>query len=250
MAQVSTLISVVKKQLKAQGKTYLDVANTLQLSEASVKRLFAEENFTLQRMEAIAELLGLELSELMQLVAKQQQQLSELTFDQEQEIAEDLLLLLVTVCVMNNYNFEEIVDDYKISETECIQKLARLDKLKLIELLPNNRIKLLIAPNFKWQKNGPIQKFFQRRIQRDFFRSQFDKETEKLSVVNGMLSVNSIKKLQSRMQKLADDFNHLIKEDAEYTPSEKIGITLVMAERQWEFSIFDRYNKDKDEQEK
>jgi transcriptional regulator with XRE-family HTH domain len=250
MAQVSTLISVVKKQLKAQGKTYLDVANTLQLSEASVKRLFAEENFTLQRMEAIAELLGLELSELMQLVAKQQQQLSELTLDQEQEIAEDLLLLLVTVCVMNNYNFDEIVDDYKISETECIQKLARLDKLKLIELLPNNRIKLLIAPNFKWQKNGPIQKFFQRRIQRDFFRSQFDKETEKLSVVNGMLSVNSIKKLQSRMQKLADDFNHLIKEDAEYTPSEKIGITLVMAERQWEFSIFDRYNKDKDEQEK
>lgn len=246
MAQIPILISLVKKQLRAQGKTYANVATHLKLSEASVKRLFAEQNFTLQRIEAIADLLGLELSDLMLLVAKQQQQLTELSIEQEQVIADDLLLLLVTVCVMNNYSFKEIVDDYEISETECIQKLAQLDKLKLIELLPNNRIKLLIAPNFKWQKNGPIQRFFQRKIQHDFFKSNFDKDTEKLSVLNGVLTIESVKKLQRRMQRLADDFNNLIREDTEHSPDEKVGITLVMAERQWEFSIFDKYNKDKE----
>ena len=245
MAQIPTLIDVVKKQLKAQGLTYVDVADKLQLSEASVKRLFAEQNFTLQRIESIADLLGFELSELMQLVTKQQQQLTELTIEQEQEIANDISLLLVTVCVMNSYTFQDILDDYQISETECIRKLAKLDKLKLIELLPNNRIKLLIAPNFKWQKRGPIQRFFQHKIQQDFFTSNFDKETEKLSVLNGMLSINSVKTLQRRMQRLADDFNNLIREDTELPLQEKLGITMVMAERQWEFSIFDKYSKAK-----
>ena len=47
MAQAGPLIETLKRELKAQGKTYVDVANVLDLSEASVKRLFADKNFTL-----------------------------------------------------------------------------------------------------------------------------------------------------------------------------------------------------------
>lgn len=243
MTQIPTLINIVKKQLKAQGKTYIDVAEKLKLSEASVKRIFAENNLSLQRLESIAELLGYDLTEITQLVTRQQQQLTALSIEQEQEIANDITLLLVTVCVMNHLSFQEILDDYNISETECIQKLAKLDRLKIIELLPNNRIKLLISSNFQWNTKGPIQQFFQHKIQQDFFTSNFDKETEKLSVINGVLSIDSIKILQRRIQRLADDFNNLIKEDAEKPMQEKLGITMVMAKRQWEYSIFNRYNK-------
>ena len=242
MAQIPLIIDTVKKQLRAQGKTYADVAKHLNLSEASVKRLFAEHNFTLQRIEAIAILLGFDLTELIELVSKTQQQLTELSIEQEKEIANDLALLLVTVCVMNRYSFEDIINDYAISETKCIQKLAKLDRLKIIELRPNNRIKLLISPNFQWRKRGPIQQFFQRHIQQEFFKSNFDKETEKLSVLNGMLSLQSIKELQKRMQRLSDDFNQLIVEDADKALRDKLGITLVMAERQWEFTIFNPLN--------
>ena len=56
MAQVSSLIETLKKQLKAHGKTYADVAAALDLSEASVKRLFAEESFTLQRLSLVCNL--------------------------------------------------------------------------------------------------------------------------------------------------------------------------------------------------
>ena len=47
MAQVSALIATLKRQLKAHGKTYADLALALNLSEASIKRMFWEENFTL-----------------------------------------------------------------------------------------------------------------------------------------------------------------------------------------------------------
>ena len=243
MAQIPLLIEIVKKQLKLQGKTYVDVAETLKLSEASVKRLFAEQNFTLQRLESIAGLLGFDLTELMQLVASEQRQLTRLTIEQEQEIASDLVLLLVTVSVINGYSFNDLLHEYTLSEAECIKNLAKLDRLKIIELLPNNRIKLLIAPNFKWLPRGPIQQFFQHKIQQDFFKSSFDKETDALSVLNGLLSLTSVRELQQRLQRLTNEFNQLIQDDRKLPVSEKIGITLVLAQRRWAFSIFNQFNR-------
>ncbi len=46
MSQADSLIETLKRQLRAQGKTYADVAEWLALSEASVKRLFAEKHFS------------------------------------------------------------------------------------------------------------------------------------------------------------------------------------------------------------
>lgn len=241
MAQIPTLVQIVKKQLKLQGKTYLDVATALGLSEASVKRLFAEHNFTLQRLETIGNMLGFDLTDLMQLVANEQKKLSQLTIEQEQEIASDLALLLVTVSVMNGYSYSDLLEEYNLGCAECTRKLAKLDRLRIIELLPNNRIKLLIAPNFKWVPRGPIQQFFQRKIQQDFFQSNFDKEGESLSVLNGLLGDNSIRELQQRLQRLTNEFNQLIRDDRELPFKEKSGVTLVLAQREWAFSIFDQF---------
>lgn len=96
MSQTHALIQALKKQLRAQGKTYADVADLLELSEASVKRLFATESFTLQRLEQLCDWLQIEFAELM-LQAQQQPQLTQLTLQQEQEIATDQRLLLVAV---------------------------------------------------------------------------------------------------------------------------------------------------------
>jgi hypothetical protein len=244
MAQIAVLVQILKKQLKLQGKTYLDVANALDLSEASVKRLFAEHNFTLQRLEVIGNMLGFDLTDLLQLVANEQKKLSQLTVEQEQEIASDLALLLVTVSVMNGFSYQDLLDEYNLGEAECTRKLAKLDRLRIIELLPNNRIKLLIAPNFKWVPRGPIQQFFQRKIQQDFFKSNFDKDGETLAILNGLLSENSIRELQQRLQRLTNEFNQLIQDDRELPFKDKSGVTLVLAQREWAFSIFDQFSND------
>jgi DNA-binding CsgD family transcriptional regulator len=43
MSEVSQLLTTVERQLKLQGKTYRDVAASLQLSEASAKRLLTSD---------------------------------------------------------------------------------------------------------------------------------------------------------------------------------------------------------------
>lgn len=243
MAQTNAIIDTLKRELKSQGKTYLDVAEALDLSEASVKRIFAEKNFTLTRLESICDLLNIELSELVQKMSKEQRQLTQLARDQEKEIANDLILLLITVSVISGMSYQDILNNYEIAETECIQKLAKLDRLKIIDLLPGNRVKLLVAPNFHWLPNGPIQQFFQEKVEQDFFSSRFDKANEKLIVTNAILTDASNARLQKKMELLAAEFNELMQEDHSAPNHHKSGTTMVLAIRQWQYSLFKKITK-------
>ena len=64
MEQTHQLIDTLKKELRRVGKTYADVAKELDLSEASVKRLFSERNFSLYRLEKTCTLIGIDMAEL------------------------------------------------------------------------------------------------------------------------------------------------------------------------------------------
>ncbi|MGH1472349.1 MAG: helix-turn-helix domain-containing protein [Cellvibrionaceae bacterium] len=239
--QTKALIDTLKRELKSQGKTYADVAQALSLSEASVKRLFSEQNFTLQRLDSLCQLLSIDFGQLVVRMESLQKRMDQLSIDQEKEIADDPLLLIVAVCVINGYRFDEIQSQYEISEMLLIQKLAGLDRLKIIDLLPNNRIKLRVSRNFSWLANGPIQQYFLEKVAGDFFQSDFDRETEQLIVVNGLLSNSKNALVQEKMQQLMQDFNELAKSDTELDMDRKFGTTLVVAVRQWRYSLFDQF---------
>lgn len=243
MSQSQALISALKSQLKAHGKTYLDVANHLKLSHASVKRLFSEESISLNRLEAICDMMDLALTDLVMSMTIENNRIDKLTLVQEQEIADDLVLLLITVCVINGFTFQDLLNQYDISEHECIQKVAKLDKLKIIELLPKNRFKLKITKNFSWLPDGPIQRFFLKRVQEEFFNSRFNQATEKLVVVNGLLSLASNVELQKKMLKLSHDFVDCKHQDTSLNMGQKHGSTLVLALRQWNSSLFHEIQK-------
>lgn len=243
MSQTQALINALKLQLKAHGKTYLDVAQHLNLSHASVKRLFSEETISLNRLEAICTMMDLALTDLVLSMTIESNKLDKLTLIQEQQIADDLLLLLVTVCVINGFTYQNLLHQYAITECECIQKLARLDKLKIIDLLPGNRFKLKITKNFAWLPDGPIQRFFLKRVQEEFFNSRFNQVTEKLIVVNGLLSLASNAELQKKMQKLSNEFVECKQQDVSLSMEQKHGSTLVLALRQWNSSLFNEIRK-------
>lgn len=241
MTQSTQLLETLKKELRAAGCTYKDVAASLGLSEASIKRMFAEGHFTLERLEQVCELAGLTLTDLVEIHQRNQRRLDHLTEEQEKEIASDIVLLMVAVSVINGFSFSDLTGYYRLSEPEVIRKLARLDKLKLLDLLPGNRIKLRISPNFRWLANGPIQKFFLEKVEKDFFSSRFDKETEKLLVLNGLFSKESNKLLQEKMDQLSHEFTALMKQDAALQIGEKFGTTMVLAVRQWQYNLFAKY---------
>ncbi|MGI9569469.1 MAG: hypothetical protein ACR2PH_06975 [Desulfobulbia bacterium] len=141
----------------------------------------------MKRLEQILDGLGMDLTDLVVAMRKQHWTRSELSYQQEQEIISDPKLLIVTVLALNNWSVEEIVQYFRITKAECITYLLRLDKLNLIKLQPNNRIKLLVPPDFAWRFGGPIQNFFIKYIAAEFINSAFEEEGNTPICLNGMM---------------------------------------------------------------
>ena len=231
MVQSNLIIETLKKELKAQRKTYRDVARVLKISESSVKRLFAEHSFTLDRLERICELAGLEISELTIKAEQAAQKTTGLTLEQEQELVSDTKLLLMAFFLINRWTFMEIIESYDISETEGIRLLVRLDRMKLIQLLPGNRVKLMISNNFSWIKDGPIQRFYLERVQPDFLASRFDDHGQYRIFLASMLSERSNAELIRKLERVAGEFNDLGIEDQPLPLDKRIGTCLLIAMR-------------------
>lgn len=93
MQQTPLLIATLKKALKANNVTYKILADKLGMSESSIKRIFAEESLSLQRLEQICALINIDLSDLVQMMNRDKPRISELTEEQEKVAAADMRLL-------------------------------------------------------------------------------------------------------------------------------------------------------------
>jgi DNA-binding Xre family transcriptional regulator len=223
--------------------TYAGLAKGLGLSEASVKRVFAAGSFTLERLDRICELIGIEITDLARMVHREGENPAQLSWDQEEQLVADPRLLLVAVHALNHWTFDEIVATYTLSKAECIRMLARLDKLGMIDLLPNNKIRVRVTQNFSWLPSGPIQQYFQARVQNDFLQSRFDQSGELMLFVSGMLSRSSNAVIQSRIRRLAAELAEQHHQDLALPLSERFGTSLILAIRPWTPESFKRFQR-------
>ena len=150
MAQTAALVRALKNVLKARGMTYAQLAKGLHLSEASVKRVFAQHTFTLERLDQICDFVGVEISDLARIVAHEAQSPVQLTWQQEKEVVSDPKLLLVAVHALNHWTMDDIMGSYALSKVECTRLLAKLDRLGIIDLMPDNKIRVKVARGFRW----------------------------------------------------------------------------------------------------
>ncbi len=238
MARSKKLISVLKKRLRQKGITYKQIAAALELSEASIKNMFAKSHFSLERIDRICDLLDIELSDLASLAENDSPTISQIPLEFETELISDMRLLLVAYCVTNFWTLEDIIAQYDLTKAECIQHLAKLDRMKMIELQVNNRIRLMISSNFSWHVNGPIERFFRQQVQSQFFDSDFLNEGELRIVSNGNIGTQSRKRLVERLESIGEYFEELNQDDRQLNMQEKMGSTMVLAIRPWAFAAF------------
>ncbi len=247
MSQTRPLIETLKQELRKQRITYKQVSRALNLSETSVKRLFSEEAFSIKRLEKVCQLLDLGLSDLVHLMEKNIELTSQLSYQQEEELVSDVKLLLIAMLLMNKLKFEDILNSYDISEPEAIRLLARLDRMKLIELQPGNRVKLMISSNFEWIPNGPIQQFFENKVQLEFLNSSFNGPGEFRVFVSGMISRSDNAEMIKKMQYLAKEMSELNVEAESLPLEQRFGTSLMMAIRPWEIKVFAELRRSRDE---
>jgi transcriptional regulator with XRE-family HTH domain len=232
MPHAITLVDTLKRLLKARGITYGELATRIDMSEASVKRMFSQKNFTLQRLDDILTASGIGFDELSE-AQSGSSAISQLTMAQEKEIIGDPRLLVVAVSAMNHISFDDIVSYYAMDAVEVTKYLLRLDKIGFLELLPNNRVKLLIARTFGWIPNGPIQTYFRHEAAADYLDSRFDGQDEVLRLVNVMLTKQSAAALLERLKQVAAEFSQQHQHETRLPLSQRHAISFMVAARPW-----------------
>lgn len=239
-SEITQLVSTLKQELKARGLTYRDLSRALGLSEASVKRLFASERFTLQRLGQVAAFLGLSMAELCQQAAASLPELTTLTVEQERQLVSDPSLLLVAVCALNRWSAPEIVATYALSMPDVRKRLITLDRMGMIELLPGDRVRRRVRRDFDWRPDGPIRAYFRDQGLPDFLRAGFDGPTESLEFAHGMLTRDAQRELTTELRRLRRTLARLHEECEAQPLAAKHGVGLLLGLREWEPAGFAR----------
>lgn len=243
MACAKELIETLKKELRKNHVTYVDIGRVLGLSESSIKRLFRDADMSLNRLEKICDIIGTDISQLSEKANDARRHVLELSHEIEKELVGNEKLLMIAVHLIYGWTYDQVLEKYHIDLHEGQRYLTRLDSMNIIELLPSNKVRIRLSPNFQWIKDGPIQSFFESQVQNEFFTSHFTNKGELRLVVNGWMSMNSINAFHDNIHRLAKEFE-LHKDNDKRIPIEhKHGTTMVIAIRPWTLKVFEKHSK-------
>jgi transcriptional regulator with XRE-family HTH domain len=244
MSTTHDLVAALKAELKAANITYAELAQHLGMSESSIKRVFAKADMPLSRIDEVLRVLKMDFAELARKVADAQPLSRELTLEQEKAVVADRRLLLLAICCLSQWTFEQMVATYTFSEPECIAYMVALDRLGIIELRPLNRYRLKVAKGFRWRPHGPVMEYFRKNVADDYYSGGFDGEGELLMLVHGQISPSQASTFVERLQRVGNDFAQQHLADQKLQPAQRRAYTLVVGMRSWLFAAFRDLKRD------
>lgn len=236
MSQTGDLLRALKKCLRAKDLNYRDVARQLGISEASVKRIFSEQTFSVARLEEVCRLLDMSIYDLARLTRiGSDDEVSELTLDQERGLAEESALLTYFYLLLIGRTPRAITAEFGLDEKRTERMLVRLSRLKLIELYPKNKIRLLTSRRIEWRQDGPIRRLYERQVKAEFMASNFTGRDELFHFDTGELSDASIKVLGRKIERLSKEFDELVDLELSMSAKKKRGFGLMLGFRPWTY---------------
>ncbi len=238
MNQTAHLLETLKQYLKAKGLTYARLAEEMKLSQVSVKRLFSKQSVSLSRLEEICRILNLDLYELVYMDKERRQgAVKQMTTEQEQVLFDDKKLLIFLYFLINGWSVSRIVQEYDYSEAEAVRNLVKLEGLGMLELHPNNRVRMLISNKVFSHPAGPFFRTFHEHFIKDFMDNPFGLPNERYVFSPGQFSESSLKIIRKKIDNLILEFNELADMDASLPLENRRSTGLFIGFRSWVFTM-------------
>jgi transcriptional regulator with XRE-family HTH domain len=231
------VFDALKMHLKARGMTYADVARALKVSEPTVKRIFAGRNCTLKRLDEMCDVLQIELAELTRGMPRSRRLVDRLTRAQEEQLMADPALLCVAACAMHQMRVDEMVRLYRMDEAQCLKLLLRLERIGIVELVDNHRIRLRLSRAFSWIPDGPMMRFVKSQAG-EFFGHAFAAPGELMRLVSVRLSPETQLALLKRLEQVVQEYAEQHSAELRLPLAQRHPVTLLFGVRAWEPRIF------------
>jgi DNA-binding Xre family transcriptional regulator len=238
--EAARIVLALKRLMKSRAKTYKQLAQQIDLSEVSVKRIFSRSSLSLARLEQICHALDVSIQEVAGISKEQPTDTSELlTIEQEGELAADPNLLACYYLVANGRAGPEIALELGADERQVRRWLVKLHSLKLVELRSKFRARARTTSSISWLRDGPVRRLYENQVRQEFLQSAFAAPNEALHFRSAELSEESCRVLLRKLERLAAEFRDLAELDRTLPARDKRSIGFLLAGRPWVFSMFE-----------
>lgn len=244
MSQIDQFLGALKRALKSRNIIYRDLAESLQLSESSIKRILSDKSISLERIEEICKACDLSFAEICKNANFEEDLVAHtMTKEQEKVLAENPRLLHYFVLLNDGMLPPKIEREFDISSQESKKHLLQLDKMNLIELHPRDRVKLKNkSGSLRFRRDGAVGKVLFAQTKKDYLNYDFEGEFDYLRFSTNSFPLDSIGKFKKKFDKLLAE----IQEEARLVEgsqkkTEDIGVLLSF--RPWKYSSLDAIKK-------
>lgn len=169
LTEYQIVIGNLKRLFKEQKISYKNLADQVNLSESGIKKIFSAKDGSFQRLHQFCQAAGVSIFEMLQ-----DSKSVDVTFSKkhQDEFAEDFNLFKVYwMLVYERASAESVQQKLNLSYKEYFRRIRKLDTLKLIQLLPNDRLQLPSIKAVRWVGQGDFVNTLYKSWAKEFFDS-------------------------------------------------------------------------------
>jgi transcriptional regulator with XRE-family HTH domain len=209
------IFEALKSSLKARGWTYSNLADYLNLSEPTIKRIFADGDCKLGRLLDICDLLDVSLSDLADRARRSVDPGFELSETAETELAAYPWLFDLYILLQSGETAEYIAEYYQIPAHKLHQDMHTLHKLGLAVLRDDGSFTVATDQPLKLRRQGPLHSRI-REINLQFVAKVYDEPTpssQLFRTISRRMLPDTARILQQEIAQLAERMDKLARQD-------------------------------------
>lgn len=169
------ILRALKQTLKQHKITYKELARSLGVTEAAIKKQFQSTDISFNRINMICDLMGISVSTLLQTAASKP--IQELKLNKLQEnyfIKNPRLFIFFLKLSEENGNSEKANVDLKMDSNELWTSLKTLDDIGLIKLHKKNKVELIYGSVLTISNANSAMELITNQLAQDYIRRHRD----------------------------------------------------------------------------
>ncbi|AZZ91460.1 helix-turn-helix domain-containing protein [Hahella sp. KA22] len=220
----SELIAVLKTALKAKGFTYRDLAETLGVSEQSVKRLFRDQDCSLSRLEKICEAIGVSLLDLVLVARNRQEPLTRITPEQERFLASHISHFNILFLLTQGYSVTDIQARHGLSQAQMYAFLRALEVWRFLDIKQGLEIRLRVEGHLSFPLGGALHEHIKSMNSRFLSQVLDEYEQEDRLFDSGFrrVSQSTLQRWRREMEELVRQVRRSAYQDERLLPADQL----------------------------
>jgi transcriptional regulator with XRE-family HTH domain len=202
------IIQTLKRDLKAKGITYKDVAAYLKMTEAGVKKLLSKEDISFNKLKLLCDLLQISPNDLLNSLDEFETETHTFTEKQVNFFLNNRHYFHFFMKLAYEQKNPRIIQaEYKLSARSLNSYLKKLEELGLIKRHPFDRTQIVGGIPLAVKTNGTELEFFKYEIAFDQLQIMKEKRSDSLSGAGFFLTDSEKEQFLGKLLGLVIDFS-------------------------------------------